>query len=142
MARFAATARAQTIQRLTPERRVATLVPFSAVFQQTAQDDFFELFDRFFSEHWGHTTRQRAQSRLRTRRDLDAAAQVCREACAILLQEDTPDARIRDAVWATIPRATLPAAVTMITEVTDSGSASAEQQSVTTVYPILRPVMT
>ena len=142
LARFAATARAQTVERLTPERRVATLVAFAAVFQQTAHDDFFELFDRFFSEHWGRATRQQAQNRLRTLRDLDAAAQVCREACAILLQADTPDARIRDTVWATIPRATLQAAVTTITEVTQSGSASAEQQSVTTVYPILRPVMT
>ncbi len=32
LARFAATARAQTVERLTPERRVATLVAFAVVF--------------------------------------------------------------------------------------------------------------
>ncbi len=141
LARFATTARAQTIERLTSDRRVATLVAFAAVFSQTAQDDFFELFDRFLSEHWSRATRQQAQSRLRTLHDFDAAAQVCRRACAILLQEDTPDAGIRDAVWAQIPKAQLQAAITMITEMTQSGSASAEQQAVPTVYPIVRPVM-
>ena len=141
LARFAATARAQTVERLTPERRVATLVAFAAVFYQTAQDDFFELFDRFLSEHWSRATRQQAQSRLRTLRDLDAAAQVCREACAILLQEDTPDADIRDVVWAKIPKATLQTAVATIAQVTQSAAASDEQQAVATIYPILRPVM-
>jgi hypothetical protein len=129
LARFAATARAQTVERLTPERRVATLVAFATVFHQTVQDDFFELFDRFLSEHWSRATRQQAQSRLRTLRDLDVAAKICRDACTILLQEDTPDARIRDAIWATIAH------------VTQSAAASDEQQAVETLYPLLRPVM-
>ncbi|WP_430626202.1 Tn3 family transposase [Sulfobacillus thermotolerans] len=141
LARFAATARAQTVERLTPERRVATLVAFATVFHQTAQDDFFELFDRFLSEHWSRATRQQAQSRLRTLRDLDAAAKICRDACTILLQEDTPDARIRDAIWATIPKATLQAAVATIAQVTQSAAASDEQQAVETLYPLFRPVM-
>ncbi len=103
LARFVATARAQTVERLTPERRVATLVAFATVFHQTAQDDFFELFDRFLSEHWSRATRQQAQSHLRTIRELDAAAKICRDACTILLQEDTPGARIRDAIWPPLP---------------------------------------
>lgn len=141
LARFAATARAQTVERLTPERRLATLVAFAAVFHQTAQDDFIELFDRFLSEHWSRATRQQAQSRLRTLRDLDVAAQVCREACVVLLREDTPDDEIRNVVWNHIPKATLQVAVTTIAQITQSTVASDEQHVVTAVYPIVRPVM-
>ena len=142
LARFAATARAQAVSRMPTERRLATLVAFVALFTHTAQDDMVELFDRFWTELWGRAGRQAAQSRLRTLRDLDAAAQLCQEACAIILQDDiTPDAVLRATILDRIPKAALQAAVTTIAQIAQGPSASPEQQGVATVYPALRPVL-
>lgn len=107
LARYAAAARAQAISRMPLERQLATLVAFANVFAITAQDDLLELFDRFMTELLARSQQEGKRARLRTIRDLDAAARQLREACAILLNDQTPDAELRQTIFARIPPSVL-----------------------------------
>ncbi|WP_233096219.1 DUF4158 domain-containing protein [Alicyclobacillus sp. SO9] len=102
LARFAAAARAQAISRMSLERQLATLVAFANVFAITAQDDLLELFDRLMTELLAKTQQEGKRARLRTIRDLDAAARQLREACVILLNDQTPDAKLRATIFARV----------------------------------------
>ena len=46
LARYAAGARVQTLERLTPQRRTATLVAFIKGLETTAQDDVLDLLEQ------------------------------------------------------------------------------------------------
>jgi hypothetical protein len=72
--RFASTARAQTIARLADDRRIATLRAFVSILEATAQDDVLDLLDAFLTDVFATATRTGIQTRLRTLKDLDAAA--------------------------------------------------------------------
>lgn len=84
------------------ERQLATLVAFANIFTITAQDDLLELFDRLMAEFLAKSQQEGKRSRLRTIRDLDNAARQLREACAILLNDQTPDAELRATIFARI----------------------------------------
>jgi hypothetical protein len=58
------------------------------------------------------------QERLRTIRDLDAAALQLRDACLVLLDTECMDAAVRERVFTRIPQAQLAAAVTAVGELT------------------------
>lgn len=102
LARFAAAARAQAISRMSSERQLATLVAFANVFTITAQDDLLDLFDRLMTELLAKSQQEGKRARLRTIRDLDAAARQLREACVILLNDQTPDAKLRATIFARV----------------------------------------
>jgi len=138
LARYAATARAQAVARMPVERRIATLVAFVVVWTRTAQDDLVDLFDRFLADLWGKATRQTVQRRLRTLHGLDRAARLCRDACAIVLQEETPDSAVRTTIFDQIAKSSLQAAMTTIEQLTQSPVSTVEQQIIPTVYPALR----
>ena len=102
LVRYAATARAQAITRMTPDRRLATLVAFATVFATSAQDGVLELMDRLLADLFARTDRQSQKSRLRTLRDLDGAARQLREVCAVLLDNETNDSNIRTAIFSKV----------------------------------------
>ena len=74
LARYAATARAQAIARMPAERRLATLLAFAQGFEVIALDDALDLFDLLMSDLTREATTQGQKTRVRTLRDLDAAA--------------------------------------------------------------------
>ena len=75
LARFAMTARAQAIARLKPpERRHATMLAFVHLLEATAHDDVLDIFDAFFTTLFADATQAGIKERLRTLKDLDAAA--------------------------------------------------------------------
>jgi TnpA family transposase len=105
LARYGAAARAQAIAQMTPERRLATLLAFAHRFEYLAMDDVLDLLDLVITDiiHEAQTEGQHA--RLRTLRDLDAAALQLWEALQVLLDERIDEAAVRRQTFAQIPRA-------------------------------------
>ena len=103
LARFAGTAKATAISRLPPLRRMATLVAFVHCLEATAQDDVLDLIDRILHEFFTDARKATQKARLRTIKDLDAAASALATACRPMLDTELADAELRKAVFARIP---------------------------------------
>jgi hypothetical protein len=74
LARYGAAARAQALARMAPERRTATLLAFARTFESIALDDTLDLLDLLISDMLREAHNDGEKERLRTLRDLDAAA--------------------------------------------------------------------
>jgi len=84
LARHAATSWAATVTRMTPERRVATLLAFARVYEARAQDDALDILDSMIAALLARVEREGDRARLRALRDLDVAALILRDACPAL----------------------------------------------------------
>ena len=116
LARYAATARAQAIARMSPPRRQATLLAFAKVQEITALDDVLDLFDQLVTTMLARVERAGQQRRLRSLKDLDAAALLLHQACLVLLDPGCTDRRVRETVFARIPRDQLTQAVARVAD--------------------------
>lgn len=114
LARYGAAARAQAIARMTAERRLATLLAFAYVFEQTALDDALDLLDLLITDIIHSAETEGQQTRLRTLRDLDAAALQLWEAIQVLLDESVAEERVRRQVFRQVPREHLVTAATQV----------------------------
>ena len=141
LARHAATVRAQAIARMPPDRRIATLVAFAASFTVRARDDLIELLDRYLTELFARTQRRSDQKRLRTLRDLDAAARALREACAVLLQDEDPKTDLRAAIFARVSKEELQTAVRQVDTLTHPPGQTFAFQELWHHYPTIRQVL-
>jgi len=79
LVRFARAARAQAVSDLAGNRRLATLVAFAAVMPQVAADEAIEVFDLVMGDLIRSSSTKMTKQRLRTLKDLDAAAILLRE---------------------------------------------------------------
>ncbi len=111
LARYAAAARAQTIARMPPTRRIATLLAFAHQLEPAAQDDALDILDQLITALFARVDRQGQQERLRTLKDLDAAALQLQEACAVILDPACADADVRATIFGRLSRAQLTTAV-------------------------------
>ena len=119
LARFAAAARAQAISRMPPERRSATLLAFVQTLEATAQDDALSLLDQLVTLSLARAARKGQRARLRTLKDLDAAAADLALVVAMLLDETAyPDAALRAAVFARVGRDRLAMATATVRQLT------------------------
>lgn len=114
LAHYAATAWAQTIVRMPTERRVATLLAFVHVLEATATDDAIDLLDLLIGDLLATSKRTGEQERLRTIKDLDAAALRLCKACAVLLDSTCDDQRVRAEVFAQISKERLAQAIAQV----------------------------
>ena len=114
LARFATVAKAQAVARMPLERRTATLLAFVRTLEATAQDDVLDLFDIVVTTLFNDAAKVGKKARLRTIRDLDAAALQLRRAGGVLMDEAVKDDAVRKAAFAIVPRATLAAALEQI----------------------------
>ena len=114
LARFATVAKAQAVARMPLERRTATLLAFVRTLEATAQDDVLDLFDIVVTTLFTDAAKVGKKARLRTIRDLDAAALLLRRAGGVLMDEAVKDDAVRKAAFAIVPRATLAAALEQI----------------------------
>lgn len=80
LARFAKAARAQAVAELADERRLATLVAFTATMGPVAADEAIEVFDLLMGDLVRTSGHRAGQDRLRTIKELDTAAIVLRHA--------------------------------------------------------------
>ncbi len=104
LARFATVAKAQAVARMPEERRMATLLAFVRTLEATAQDDVLDLFDVVVTKLFSDAAAVGKRTRLRTIRDLDAAALKLREAGAVLMDDTIDDAAVRATAFALVPR--------------------------------------
>lgn len=116
LARYAAAARAQAIARMSPPRRHATLLAFAKVQEAAAVDDVVDLLDQLVTALLARVERAGRQRRLRSLKDLDAAALLLHEACLVLLDPGCTDRRVRDTVFTRIPRDQLTQAVAQVAD--------------------------
>ena len=114
LVRHAALARTQSLSRLPPMRRQATLLAYAATFHPSAIDDALDSFDSYLDQVFVRSERRGQQQRIRTLRDLDAAALILQGACATLLDSDHPDESLRTVVFAQYAREDLEAAIVTV----------------------------
>ena len=104
LARFATVAKAQAVARMPRERRTATLLAFVRTLEATAQDDVLDLLDIVVTKLFTDAAKVGKRTRLRTIRDLDAAALKLRLAGAVLMDDTIEDAGVRQAAFAIVSR--------------------------------------
>ena len=114
LARFATVSKAQAVARMPLERRTATLLAFVRTLEATAQDDVLDLFDIVVTTLFTDAAKVGKKARLRTIRDLDAAALQLRRAGGVLMDEAVKDDDVREAAFAIVPRTALAAALEQI----------------------------
>lgn len=118
LSRYASMARAQTIARMNDERRIATLVSFAIVFTVRAKDDVIEGMELLFSDMFRKSNNKGTHKRLRTIKDLDAAARKLRDICALLLDENISDTDIRKTIFTTYPKEIVKASLETVNHLT------------------------
>ena len=114
LARYAMSARAQALARMPDERRVATLLAFARHLEISAQDDALDLLDLLIQTLLARVYRAGQQERLRTIRDLDAAALQLREACLVLIDLAYEDPDVRRMAFSRVPFEKLAKAVATV----------------------------
>lgn len=110
LARFAVAAKAQAVARLPPDRRAATLLAFIHTLEASAGDDVIDLFDAVTTSMFTQAATASKEARLRSLRDLDAAALKLRDAAIIVLDPETPAEKVRAAIFHLISSDALAAA--------------------------------
>jgi len=112
LARFATAAKASAVARLPEDRRLATLIAFIRTLEATAQDDVLDLFDIVVTRIFVDAQNVGREARMRGLRDLDVAALTLRQGWGLLLEQGEGDPR--QAVFATVPRETIEAAMARV----------------------------
>jgi TnpA family transposase len=104
LARYAAAARAQAIERMPDRRRTATLVAFAQVFEAVAQDDALDLLNQLIMLYLARAEEDGKNERLRTIQELDAAALRMRSVCKVVLDPKCLDHKVRFRIFAQIAK--------------------------------------
>ncbi|OIJ99290.1 hypothetical protein BIV25_09690 [Streptomyces sp. MUSC 14] len=127
LVRFAKAARAQAVADLAGNRRLATLVAFASVMPQVAADEAIEVFDLVMGDVIRSSAAKMTKKRLRTLKDLDAAAILLRTAwLTVSGTAADPDGDIRAALDA-IDVAPFHAAAEVVKELAQQPDDGSEQ---------------
>ena len=100
LARYAVLSSASTITRMPPDRRLATLFAFARAMEAIAHDDACDRLDALISELIRKALIVGQQKRLRTLKDLDAAALQLSAVCRRLIDAAYDDQAVRSAIYA------------------------------------------
>jgi TnpA family transposase len=119
LARFASAAKAQAVARLPGERRAATLLAFVRTLEASASDDVIDLFDTVSTSMFASADAKAKELRMRSIRDLDVAALRLRDASLVLLDDNTPDAEVRAAVFQLMRRDLMADAIERVTRLAE-----------------------
>lgn len=99
LARNAAASRAVAISKMPDHKRVATLLAFTHELEYTATDDVIDLLALFIRGLLAKSKREGEKERLRTLKDLDAAALRLVEAAEVILDTETEDIDLREEAY-------------------------------------------
>ena len=116
MAKLAGKAKAFVVARMSEHRRIATLLAFAKTYERYALDDVLDIFDARISELLKEAKRSGEKSRLRSLRDLDAAALDLRKACEVLLDTSLNETEVRETVFERISAVRLQQAANRVAE--------------------------
>lgn len=111
LARYAGSAKASAIQRMSDPRRLATLVAFAHCLEATAQDDALEVLEVLLRDLFKEAILADKKVRQRTLKDLDRAAETLASACRFVLDETLSDDELRARLFEKVPREILVTAV-------------------------------
>ena len=100
MARIAAGSKAQSLERMSAQRRIATLVAFAYVFEETAQDDALNVLDLLISDLLRNSASEGKKDRMRSLKEFDAAALRLCSAFEVILDPELKDEDVRAEVLA------------------------------------------
>ena len=114
LARFAATAKAYAIERMPKERRAATLVALVSTLEATAQDDALDVLNIVLTELFSDAVKAGKKARLRTLKDLDAAAIKTAGVTRVVLDANVADSEVRQTIFALMERSDLETSVQQI----------------------------
>lgn len=104
LARYAAASRTHAIARMPDAKRIATLLTFIHELEYTATDDVIDLLDLLIKSLLARSKREGESERLRTLKDLDAAALRLAEAVEVVLDDDFEDTSIRSEAFERVSR--------------------------------------
>ena len=114
LARSASAARSQAISRMPEIRRIATMLAFVYLLEFTATDDALDLFDWLIGSILNKSKSDGEKERLRTLKDLDAAALRLTQAGEVLLDLSNQDVDVRSLVFAIVSAEQLTLAVAKV----------------------------
>ncbi len=114
LARVANTAKVNVMRRLLEARRLTPLVAFASILEAAALDDALDLLDLLITEMFSEAAHARDKARLRTMKDLDAAAIQMMQVSRLILDPTLQDAALRSAIFQTLDREALEAAVNQV----------------------------
>jgi len=112
--RSAGAARSQTISRMPEIRRIATMLAFVYILEFTATDDALDLFDWLIGSILTKSQSAGEKERLRTLKDLDAAALRLTQAGEVLLDLSQKDVDVRKLVFKIVSAEQLALAVAKV----------------------------
>ncbi len=135
LAQYAVTTKAQNIANLTEQRRTATLVSFARQLAVTAQDDSLDVLDMLIRDLLARSVTSGKKARLRTLRDLDAAALSLAEISEKVITPEWTDEQVR--TFLTEKQAKITEAVTTIYELARPADDNYYQEIVAR-YPAVR----
>lgn len=118
LSRYAAVARAKIIERMTNERKIATLAAFAIVFTTSSQDNIVDYMLKYFSELFNTADKNNKKERLRTIKDLDFSARSLSNACSPLLDESVPDEKLREIIFSMISKERLNSSIQTVDTLT------------------------
>jgi TnpA family transposase len=104
MARYAGIISAKKIARMPDDKRAAILVAFVRAFEIIALDDALDLLDLLTTGISTDAKKIGQKKRLRTLKDLDKAALSLAKVCEQVLNEDTKNAKLREAIYTLISK--------------------------------------
>lgn len=137
LARYAAKSTAYTIRRMPKVRRTATLLAFAKDYELVATDDALDLLDLLVDKIFKEARETGKKKRLRTLRDLDAAALDLRTACEIILNDALPPEHLRELVFKKVSRPQLIEAAARVGELARPADDNYEQE-ITESYRTVR----
>lgn len=114
LARLGAASRSAAIARMPDNKRIATLLAFIHLLEYTATDDVIDLFDLLVKGLLSKSKREGEQQRLRTLKDLDAAALKLTEAVEVLIDTECEDINVRMSAFAKVSKSQLALAVAKV----------------------------
>ena len=141
LSRYASMARAQTIERMNHERRIATLVAFAIAFTISAQDDVIEIMEIIFTNTFRKSDNKGKKNRIRTIKDLDSAARRLREVCSYLLDESISDNELRKVIFTKYPKDTLKSSLQIIDRLTKPADMSVAHEELFSNYTNIRKIL-
>ncbi|MEL5558474.1 Tn3 family transposase [Serratia ureilytica] len=116
LARYAGMASVKYIARMPEQRKLAVLTAFVKAQEITALDEAVDVLDMLILDITREAKKTGQKKRLRTLKDLDRAALLLARACALLLDEQADDAKLRESIFSSIPKSRLAESVSKVNE--------------------------
>ncbi len=116
LARHAGIISMHKIARMPDYKRTAILVAFVKAFETIALDDALDILDLLITGIAGEAKKIGQKKRLRTLKDLDKSALALAKVCSLILNKETKDDQLREAIFTRIPKAQLAESITIVNE--------------------------